>query len=182
MIVIQDGTGSGNKLAVNKLNRALIEAETLSKDQDINERTGKVWSVSFENISPTGTDDFIFYLENTGNNDIEVSDFRISTETAATQIAIVGASGTPASGSSITPVSRTVGSSATPSVTVESGSNITGITNDGLLFYMQLSTVGVQYRLSTSSKIIIPKGKAIGIYVETSTASLTGVVSFYEDI
>ena len=179
---IEDGTGTGKKVKVDESFRILTQAEVTTKDQDLNERTGKVWSASFENISPTGTDDFIFYLKNTGDNDVQVSDFRLSSETAATQAVIVGVSGTPSSGNDIIPVSRTVGSSATPSVTVQSGVNITGLTSDGVIFYMQCSSVGQQYRLSTSSKIIIEKGKAIGIYIETSTASVTGVVSFYEDV
>jgi hypothetical protein len=182
MIQIEDGTGFGYSAKVNDRNRLYVQSETITKDQDINERSGKVWSVSFENLSPTGANDYIFYIKNTGDNLIEVSDFRISSETAATQLAIVGASGTASGGTDITPVSRTVGSSASAAVVAQSGSDITGLSSSGVLFYMQCSTVGQEYRLSTSSKILIPKGKAIGIYAETATASLTGVVSIYEDI
>lgn len=180
--IIEDGTGQGHKVEVTKQNRVKTQSVVTTKDQDVNERTGKVWSASFENLSPTATNDFIFYLQNTGDTDIEVSDFRLSSETAATQVVIIGVDGTPSGGTSITPVSRRVGSSATASVVCEQGSDITGLTANGLIFYMNLAVVDTLYRLSTSSKIIIPKGKAIGIYVEEATASVTGVVSFYEDV
>jgi hypothetical protein len=182
MIQIEDATGFGYSAKVNKENRLLVQSQTVTKDQDINERSGKVWSIPFENVSPTGANDYIFYVKNNGDSLIEISDLRMSSETAATQLVIVGVSGTASGGTDITPISRTVGSSASASVTVQSGSDITGITSTGTLFFMQCSTVGQQYKLSTSSKILIPKGKAVGIYAETATASLTGVVSIYEDI
>jgi len=182
MIQIEDATGFGYRAKVNNQNRLLVQAETITKDQDINERSGKVWSIPFENLSPTGANDYIFYIKNTGDALIEISDFRISSETAATQLVIVGASGTASGGTDVTPVSRTVGSSAAASVVAQIGSDITGLSSTGTIFYMQCSTVGQEYRLSTSSKILIPKGKAVGIYAETATASLTGVVSIYEDI
>jgi hypothetical protein len=182
MIQIEDATGFGYSAKVNNQNRLFVQSEIITKDQDINERSGKVWSIPFENVSPTGANDYIFYIKNTGDVVIEISDFRVSSETAATQLVIVGVSGTASGGTDITPISRTVGSAASASVTVQSGSDITGITSTGTIFFMQCDTVGKLFHLSTSSKILIPKGKAVGIYAETATASLTGVVSIYEDI
>ena len=179
--IIDDGTGVNGSVKVSG-NRLWTNAVTETKDQDINEQTGKVWSLPFEGLNPAGADDYVFYLKNTGDNPLEVSDFRLSADTATTQIEIHAVSGTATSGSTLTPVSRTVGSSAVPTATIETGTDITGLTNDGILFFMQLSTVGVQYRLTTSSKIIIPKGKAIAVLMETATANLTGVISVYEDV
>ncbi len=181
-IQIKDGTGTGYLTKVNNLNRILTRAETTSRDQDINERQGKVWSTSFEDVSPTGADDFIYYLKNTGDNAIAVSDLRLTAATAATRVKIVYATGTPSGGTSITPISRTVGSSAVASVTCEQGSDITGISNSGLIFHMELDTVGRLYHLSTSSKIRIPKGEAIALLISTATAVVTGVISIYEEV
>jgi len=179
--IIDDGTGVNGSVKV-KDNRLLVESVTKTEDQDINESSGKVWSLPFEGLNPTGADDYVFYIKNTGNNDLKISDFRLSADTAATQIEIHCVTGTAANGSTLTPVSRTVGSSAIPSATIETGVNITGLTSVGTLFFMQLSTVNVQYKLSTSSKIIIPKGHAVAISVETATANLTGVVSLFEGV
>ena len=177
---IVDGTGTGKKAKVNGQNRLRTQAVTSTLDQDINERTGKVWSLPFENISPTAGDDYVFYIKNTGDKDIEISDFRVSTETAGTQIKVESVSGTAAGGTDISPISRTIGSAAIPSATMQIGNDITGLSSDGVIFHIQCPVVGTLYRLSTSSKIVIPKGKALALSVETSTASITGIVSVYE--
>ena len=179
--IIDDGTGTDGSAKVSA-NRLHTDSIAKTVDQDINERTGKVWSLPFEGLNPAGADDYVFYLKNTGDNDIEVEDFRLSADTAATQIEINSVSGTAAGGSTLTPVSTTVGSSATPSATIETGTDITGLTNDGTLFFMQLTVVNTEYHLSVSSKIRIPKGKAIAILIETGTANLTGVVSIFERV
>jgi len=178
---IQDGTGSGKLVTVNAGNRLYTNATTKSVDAQINIDSGKVWSLGIENQSPTGVDDYIFYIQNIGDKTLHVTDMRLSSGTATTQVKINAVTGTSSGGTAITPVSRTVGSSASPSATIEVGADITGITSSGTIFFMQLDTTDKEFHLSTSSKIRIPKGQAIGISVETATASLTGIVSLVEE-
>ena len=177
--VIDDGTGVNGSVKVSD-NRLWTDTVVKTNDQEINEQSGKVWSLPFEGINPAATDDYIFYCKNTGNADLAISDFRISADTATTQIGFYGVTGTAASGSTLTPVSRTIGSSAIPTAIIETGTDITGLTSTGALFFMQLAVVDTMYHLSTSSKIIIPKGRAIALSVETATANITGVISLYE--
>ncbi len=180
-IEIEDGTGSGKKVKVNGDNRLRVQAVTKTVDADVNELSGKVWSVPFEGLNPTGADDYVVYIKNTGDNNILISDVRIMADTAATQIELHAVSGTASGGTDVTPVPRTIGGSAIPSAVIQSGSDITGLTSDGVIFFMQCDTANKEYHLSTSSKIIIPKGKAFGLLVETGTANVTGVVSIFED-
>tara|TARA_Y100000310_G_scaffold121659_1_gene120406 strand:+ start:2337 stop:2882 length:546 start_codon:yes stop_codon:yes gene_type:complete len=177
---IQDGQGSGVLAAVDLEGRIRTNAVTQPFDFHINEESGKVWSLPFENINPTGADDYIFYIKNTGDKDIKIADVRVMADTAATQLELQWVSGTVSGGAAITAVSRNGGSAATPSATIESGSDLTGLTSGGTIFFIQCPTVNKEEHLSTSSNIIIPKGKAIALQVETATANITGVISIVE--
>lgn len=178
---IEDGTGSGKNAKVNSGNRLFTSSVNQLYDFYINKESGKVWSVPFEGLNPAGADDYVVYIKNTGTKDLLVSDVRVSVDTAVSQIEIHTVTGTAAGGSAITPVSRTVGSSASPTATIESGTDITGLTTAGTLFFIQCAVVGTDYHLRTSSNIRIPKDKAIALMVETATANVTGVISLVED-
>ena len=180
-----EGNGSDggqiNTVGVDEEKRMLTRATIDEFDAHINRESGKVWSLSFEGLNPAGADDYVFYLKNDGDKVLQVTDVRVMADTAATQVEIHAVSGTASGGTDLTPVSRTIGSAATPSATIETGTDITGLTNDGILFFLQCDTVNREYHLRTSSRIRIPKGKAMAILVETATANVTGVVSLVEE-
>jgi archaellum component FlaG (FlaF/FlaG flagellin family) len=178
---IHDGTGSGKAVKVNSGNRLYTKSVVTSEDADINANTEKVWSIPFEGLNPAGTDDYVVYIKNTGDKTLVVSDIRASADTAATQLKVNAVSGTASNGTTITPVPRTIQSSAIPTATIESGTDITGLTSEGTIFFIQCAVVNTEYHLNTSSKIRIPKGRAIGLLVETATANITGVISLFEE-
>lgn len=177
---IEDGLGTGRVARVDSENRLFAKAVTELQDHHINVVSGKVWSIPFEGLNPAGADDYVVYIKNNGSKDLGITDIRIMADTAATQVEIHAVSGTASGGSDITPVSRTVGSSASPTATIQSGTDITGLTNDGVLFFIQCAVANTEYQLRTSSNVLIPKGKAIGLLVETGTANVTGVISLVE--
>jgi len=150
-------------------------------DAHINRENEKVWSIPFEGLNPTGADDYVIYIKNTGDKVIHISDIRVMADTAVTQVELHSVSGTASGGSDVSPVPRTVGSTQIPTATIQSGADITGLTNDGIQFFIQCDTVNKEYHLSTSSRIRIPKGKAVALLVETATANITGVVSLIEE-
>lgn len=147
----------------------------------INAKSGKVWSIPFDGLDPTGNDDYVVYVKNTGTPDLFISHIRLSADTATTEIQIHSVTGV-AGGSltDITPISRTVGSSATPSAEIKSSSDITGLTTAGTHFYMELAVANTMYTLIIDSNIIIPKDQAVAILVQTGTANLTGVITLSE--
>jgi hypothetical protein len=180
-LTIEDGTGSGKTVKVNNDNRLFVSAIVKTEEHDVNERTGKVWTVPFEGLNPAAADDYVVYIKNTGDNLLEIDDIHVMADTAATQVELHAVSGTAAGGTDITPVSHTIGAAATPTATIQSGTDITGLTNDGILAFMQCAVVNTQYDLQLTSKIAIPKGKAVAILVETGTANITGFMTIYED-
>lgn len=181
-IQIEDGHGSGIRAKINAEGFLDVNAVAVFQEQHINELNNKVWSIPFEGLNPAGTDDYVIYIENTGDKIINVSDIRISADTAATQVEVQVVTGTPVGGSAITPVSRTIAATATPTATVESGTDITGLTTGGVLFFIQCAVVNTEYHLETTSKIRLSKGKAIALLVETATANITGVITLVEEL
>jgi hypothetical protein len=177
--VIENGRGDGNTLEIDSEGRARTFAITETEDKHINTANGKLWSVPFTALNPTGNNDYVVYIKNTGSKNLNITDFRFASS-AATQIQINSVTGTASGGSSITPIVRNLGSNETPSATIESGTNITGLTSSGTIFFMNCPVADTLYHLSTTSNIIIPKGKAIGVLIETGTANLTGVISIAE--
>lgn len=181
-IQIEDGKGSGLLATVDTDNRLEVNAANRDEEHVINEEGGKVWSIPFEGLNPAGADDYVVYIKNTGDTTIYVSEVDLSADSAATQVEIHAVSGTASGGTAISPVSRTIGSAALPTATIESGTDITGLTNDGIIAFMQLAVVNTQYSLDEKSKIRIPKGKAVALLVETGTANITGMITLAEEL
>ena len=179
---LEDGTGHGMVAKVNGGNRLYVNAITKPTDAQINIDSGNVWSVPFEGLNPTGADDYVVYIKNTGDKVLHITDIRLMSDTAATQVEVQAVSGVASGGTNITPISHTVGSASVVTGTIQSGSDITGLTNDGILFFIQCAVVNTEYHLKTSSRIRIPKGQAIALLVETATANLTGVISIAEEV
>ena len=173
---------NNNPMDVTSEHRGKVSSIDQPVDQHINHHTGKVWSVSFFDINPVGAGDYVFYFKNSGSAEIAISDFRMSASTTVSRIFIDAVSGTPsfAAGADLTPVSRNIGTSPTIDAIIKSDTDTTGLTNDGVLFFMDLDTVDKMFHLSTSSKIVIPQGKSIAIRFEAATGELSGTVSFIE--
>ena len=171
----------GTYMDVDDEHRGLMFATIETVDAHVNKTNGKVWSIAFDALSPTAIDDFVLYIKNTGDKVLLISDSRITSKVAATELEWHGVSGTAAGGTTTAPFSRTIGGAATVTGIIESGADITGLTADGTIFYQQCDTIGKESHLSTSSKIRIPKGKAVALSVKVATASLTGIVSIIEE-
>lgn len=182
MPTIRSHGGNGHfEAEVDSENRLHVFAVQEPVIRHINAESGKVWSISFDGLNPTGASDYIVYIKNTGTPDLFITHIRMSADTATTQVQIHAVTGT-AGGSltNITPVSRTIGSSATPTATIQSSADITGLTTAGTLFYEELAVVDTMYTLIMDSNIIIPKDQAVAILVETDTANVTGVITLSE--
>jgi len=179
MVMINDGSGEGNGNAkVNSNNKLEVKAETSPHDRHL-ANDGKVWSLYFT-ATPTGTNDYIFYIENTGTAELHITDIRIMCASADTFL-YEKVSGTESGGTAITPSNRNVGSSKIPTATIESGNNITGLTQEDVIFFERCATANTRYKLNTTSNIHIPQGGKFAIKAVTGTALTTCVVSLTED-
>jgi len=178
---IEDGKGSGKLAQVDSENRLITRAVVEEQDLHINKVNNKVWSIPFEGLNPAAGDDYVLYIKNTGTKTINMTGIRIMADTASTQIEVHAVTGTASGGSAITPINRTIGASPIPDAIIESGTDITGLTSDGILYFIQCAVIGTEYPLKVSSTIRIPQDKAMAILVETGTANITGTVCLVEE-
>lgn len=170
--------GPDGKVAeVDATGRLKTFATSQPEDRNIN-MGGGVWSIYFTN-TPTAANDFFFYLKNNGTKDLFITDIRISSS-VATQIFYKHVSGTAVGGTAVTPVSRKLGSSASPTATIEQGVDITGLADLGTLFYEECSTVDTLFHLRTTSNIIIPQGQAVAFERVEATGLIDCLVSLVE--
>ena len=178
---IEDGGGTNGEVKVTVEQKLEVDSISEPKDHHLNQVFAKAWMLNFEAINPTAADDYVFYLKNTGSNNIEIVSIRLSVDTAASQIELHAVTGTASSGSTITPVPLTVGSSVVPTALIESSVDFTGLTSVGIITFVQCPVVATDYFSEIDAHIIIPNGAAVALLVETGTANLTGSIEIVED-
>lgn len=181
MSIIKDGAGSGYTARVSSENRLHVTSVSVPSDQHVNEDHQKYFSVPFSGIDPVGADDYFFYIENTGIKNLHVTDFRMRS-TVAGNVGIHHVIGTPVyvGETAVTPVNRYLGQTGTLDATVNTDTDITGLTNQGELFCICIPVINTTYHLKTSSHIIIPPGQAMALHWDTATGAISGTVSIYE--
>lgn len=156
--------------------RLMTFAVSEPEDKHLNSEGG-VHSIYFD-VTPTGANDYFYYLENTGTHELLITDIRI-TSTVATYIYYEVVSGTPvyATGADTLDTNRNLGSSRQLTAVSKYDTNITGLTSDGIIFFERCANVDTRYKLSTSSNIMIPQGKAIAFKREAATGAIKALVS-----
>ena len=173
---IEDGKGSGLLAEVDDENRLRVFAVTEPEDKHTN-REGFVWSFH-QSTTAAGVGDYVWYFKNTGTEDLAISDLR-ATVGGATTLYFDKVTGTASGGSTLTPVTRNLGSSKTPEATTQEGTDITGLTAGGVLYFQRCATANTQYHLSMSANIMIPQGQSVGLRSSAAVAveTLISVVS-----
>lgn len=180
---IEDGTGSSRQARVTDDNQLSVAAITEPQDKFQN-RIGNTWSVT-QSTTPVGANDYIFYFKNTSSSiTYVITDVR-ATAAAATLLSIDYVEGSPTytAASDLTPVPRNLGISTLISSTIKEDTDITGLTDNGRLFPLQVESANKLSHLRTSSNIIIPPGQAVAMASSAVTAvESTWSISVLEDL
>lgn len=181
-MIIKNGSHDGDYgLKISQEGRAQTDSAVETEDRHINIAHEKVWSVSYEGVDPAGADDFFLYIRNTGQAHLAVSDFRLESSVIGT-VEVHAVSGTPSyvTGTDISPVNRHIGSSVAPNATIKHDTDITGLTDDGVIFWVNCDTADKTAHLHTSSNIILPPGQAIALMWDQATGVEKGIISVIE--
>lgn len=178
------GVGAKFSAKVDKEGRLQVLAVTEPEDKHVN-REGKVYS-AYLKVTPAGPNDYFFYIKNTGTKDIFLTDVRITT-TVASKFYYKKVVGTPAfvtgtdiSAENKTLTNRNLGSSSTLDATIKFDTDITGLTDDGILFFEEAVGADTRYKLSTSSNILISQGSSFAIQKVGATGEVECVISLVE--
>lgn len=176
MSTIRDSqTHAGAK--VNDFGQLLVEATTSTEDRHININHQKVWTLPITATDPVGAGDYFFYFNNTGAETYFITDIRINS-TVAGHAYLRHVTGTPiyVGATTVVPVNRFLGSSKTPSATVNTDTDITGLSDEGILFNMELEAAK-EHHMRTSAGVMIPPGQAVSISWGEATGIIEGTVS-----
>jgi len=172
---IQDSR-NGNTASVDDENRLAVSA--VSQEIDKHSNLEGCYDVIYFVVTPTGANDYGFYLKNNGTHDLAITDMRIIS-TVPTLVFLDHVTGTAVyTGETAAEVTnRNLGSNNVPNVTANYDANITGLNNEGSLIFQQCAVANTEYESRIGSNIIIPQGQAIALRREEATGTLTALIS-----
>ena len=176
-MLVQDGS-TGYTAAVDDRNRLQTRAVTESIEHVANHDDGRAYSCTFSQ-SPTAAGDCIFYMVNSSDDDMIVDGFQLSVTNCTADEALyvkIGGSGTRNSGTAITPVALNGGSGISADGTFEQGADLDGgsatLTGGSEVYrYVMAGITDVSAKsINFEQEIILPKNKALTLWVATSAA------------
>jgi len=175
-MILEDGR-TGDTAEVTSENALKISGPVQTVDFHSTIEHQQYWTLPFEDIDPTAADDYFFYLKNTGTVLLSVPDIRLSTTVVgAVQVKwVTGTAG--GSPTDVTPVNRYLGSPNVPVATIQTDPDITGLSDAGELFRIDLGAVGTLYKMHSTGNIMIPPGQAIALVWDQATGVISGSVS-----
>jgi hypothetical protein len=182
---IEDGTGSGRTVAVNKDNKLEVVAITASTEHDTNHHNGQAYNANLEQnpheVDPSAEEEVcIFYFKNTSEIDVTFEGFshRLAGTDLTDAIEIRGGDdGNPAGGAILIPANMNLGSGNTAQGTFLAGDNITGLSGGTLLQRVFLESNGTKY-FNFDQDIIVPKNRILTIYSMTPAAKISLGIGF----
>lgn len=162
---------NGNVANVDSDGRLEVISTSLNVDQRLNAEQ-KVFTMSGV-VTPVGADDYFFYVKNLGPAPLSIGQFWVST-TVPGIVAIDAVSGTAAFVSSTPAVitNTTIGSTVVPRVQADFDTDITGLTKEGELFFVEMDVAGRSYFLNTIGGISINQGRAVAFRRVAATGEI----------
>lgn len=145
----------------------------------INQEEGHAWTMPFDALDPTDTDDYFGYIKNESELvNLHVRHFNFSS-TVAGILEIQRVTGTPVNGSTVVLVNENDNfPTRVPKGTFESGVNITGLTDAGVHDFMTL-VADVESKLTVLHDIILGPGSGLALLWTPNTGILTGTIKLY---
>ena len=177
--MIEDGKGTGKNAEVDSENHLVVNAVSQSVEHWVNHVKGTAWNILFA-ATPTGAGDCFFYLKNTGDEDIVVEGMWLKVAADEYFDVNINDTGTPIGGTAITPVNLNSGSGTSPTITLQQGNDITGLTagNTAVRLYHASSTGSTNYNFDQD--IILKKNGVLTLYCQTGTTALAGMLVINE--
>lgn len=189
---IIDGTGSGKRAKVNKLNRLGVDATQESR-QSFHNNIGRGWSLESGLITLTSDNESgVFYIKNNGDNDLVIEDLFIvlGNSTGGSgdhliKIYVNPTGGTLITGASVANINNLrFGEPTLPTAVYYKGAEGNTLTGqDSICCNIQFPAAGL-YPVDIST-FILPKGASMGVTYTPPTGntsqSVNFAINFYEN-
>ena len=166
----------GRSANVDEENRLSTLAITETLDRHVNDHGG-VFSIYFK-VTPTAVGDYFFYLKNNELFNLSITSVRISS-TVPTSLYYEHVTGSPifVVGTPAEITNRNLGSAIELNIEAKYDTDITGLINQGVLFFEKLAVAGDMSNVSSTSNVLIPQGQAIAMRIEDAIGEIEVVVS-----
>lgn len=176
---IKDGTGKGFEWQINKDNKGEVNAVTLTEEHHENEDNQRSWTIAFDAVDPTSSDDYFLHIKNTDTAVRTITRITVSS-TVAGILEVQKVTGTSIGGAAEQVNSMTLGSPVPSNFTAESAVDITGLTDDGVLRFITLEA-NVERVVEFPQGIRMPQNEQVALLWTITTGILTGNVDIYEE-
>ena len=177
-INIEDGVGRGYQVKVTRGNRLVVEASTFDVIHVINHIDGEAYSLTFA-VTPAGAGNCFCYIKNGSTIDLNINSITISA--AADEVVQIKLrdTGTPAGGSTATPVNRNTNSNNLALGTFLTGTNITGLSGGSIVdqFFSDGATNSQKY--SWASSLIVAQNSVLALYAVNGAIALRITIAFF---
>ena len=167
-LFIGDGSGSGGGDAAVKNGKLRVYGVVEEEQAHANEDNGTAFSILIDQATSAGDDQF-FYIKNSGESHLHITSMKGFVAGDTEIKVLMGVTGTPTSGSALTPVNRNAGSANPISGTIEQGADLQ-LTDGSIvdLFEMAAAATGL-FKISWGSSLILPKNGTLCL--ESSAAT-----------
>jgi len=177
-VIIEDGTGSGNKAHVNEENCICAKSITIPFELHTNQDHGQSYSIVLDQV-PTAGDDCIMYLKNDSEGDLFIASMAIFATGAVEVYMKLGDAGTRNGAATLTPANRNAGSGNAAECTCEQGADLDGgaatLTGGTEVERIAVEAAKQTLKIKWDSAFIIPKNRVMTLWasaIETLNATL----------
>lgn len=175
---IEDGTGRGYEAKVDDDNLLYTFGHNVSFEHHVNHIEHDSYSAVFD-VTPSGAGNVFFYLKNTSDDDLIITSIKLFTDSTEDIEVCLSGTGTPVSGTDLTPVNRTSGTANTADCDCQTGTDITGISGSNLVDRIVLSNVNKTEKYTWGSALVILKNTTVTLQVAVGNVNIKGTLSFY---
>ncbi|MCK5763373.1 MAG: hypothetical protein KAH05_04570 [Clostridiales bacterium] len=181
---IEDGTGSGVSVKVNHENQLTTNAITIEEILHTTIDHGDSYTVFLES-TPTYKDESdtgdlcAFYLKNTSEKKIIISQIGVWTESSRYVEPTINVEGIPTNTEILTPTNMNLSSGNTASGLFYTGNSIYGISGGTRIARFRIPANSSTNFNSLNSKIIIPKNNILTMYVSEPDKKIELTFNFY---
>jgi hypothetical protein len=184
---IVDGQGRGNMAGVTNSHALQITGSTGSFEHEANHRQGLAFNALFAQ-TPSGGDDCVFYMENTGDLDLSIEGITLSVADACDVYIQIDATGTRNAASDVTPANLNGGSGKQADGDFEQGADLAGgaatlaggVECERYRFYSASGTDSKHFNFNQD--IILPTNHTMTVWVSAAVAVMGTVVFNYHDV
>jgi hypothetical protein len=184
-VLIEDGTGSGKTVKIDNENHMHVSSVSSTEGAFVNREHGNAYIIfgaitgDKQNPSDDLTSPCVFYIKNTSDDDMIITDIRLWVEEVEYVDIYINQVGTPIGGIEFLPTNMNLNSGKEASGVFLGSPRITGITGGTMFDRLRCPADDGDHNFTWDENIIVPKNNLITMYLGNGGILVEGSVSLY---